>query len=279
MVLQYKVFFSKRLGVTRSTPPGNENLKWVPTTSTLIYGETDAVLVDTQLTAAASQELSDWVIAARKNVTAIYITHAHADHFYGSSALLERFPDAKVVSTSEIVVKMTEEISRENGEGLWATLFPGQIPEVLVAAIALDNDEFELEGEKLVVVRTGHTDTDDTTTLWVPSISLAVTGDAVYNNTHPFLGESRGKQARLEWIAALDKIAALKPTAVVGGHSDPSRDFSPGAIEQTKLYLEDFDRLAEQTTTAKELYDRMLELHPGRLNVGSLWGGASLVKG
>jgi hypothetical protein len=59
----------------------------------------------------------------------------------------------------------------------------------------------------------GHTDTDDTTCLHVPSIGLVVAGDAVYNGIHPFLNESN-RQTRLEWIAALDKIDALKPSAV-----------------------------------------------------------------
>jgi hypothetical protein len=40
--------------------------------------------------------------------------------------------------------------------------FPGEIPEKLVTAVALNEDHFILEGEKLVVVRIGRTDTDET---------------------------------------------------------------------------------------------------------------------
>jgi glyoxylase-like metal-dependent hydrolase (beta-lactamase superfamily II) len=72
----------------------------------------------------------------------------------------------------------------------------------------LEGDEIDLEGNKLVVVRVGHTDTDDSTCLHVPSIGLVLAGDAVYNGIHPFLIESN-RQTRLEWIAALDKIDAL----------------------------------------------------------------------
>jgi glyoxylase-like metal-dependent hydrolase (beta-lactamase superfamily II) len=80
------------------------------------------------------------------------------------------------------------------------------------------------------------------TALWVPSIKLAVAGDAVYDNTSPYLGESFSQQSRLEWIAALDKIAALHPKIVVGGHSDPSKDFSPNAVHETKAYFENLER-------------------------------------
>jgi hypothetical protein len=33
-------------------------------------------------------------------------------------------------------------------------------------------------------------------------------------------------------------------------------------------YIRDFDRLAEKTRTAQELYDKMLELYPNRVNPG-----------
>jgi glyoxylase-like metal-dependent hydrolase (beta-lactamase superfamily II) len=278
MGLDYKVFTSRRSGVNRSTPAGHDHLKWVPTTSTLIFGQKDAVLVDTQLTMAAAKELVDWVVATGKNLTTIYVSHAHGDHFYGSDAVLERFPEAKVVATPETVSRMAEAIAPEGMDSFWRNLFPGQIPEKLVMATALEQDHFMLENERLEVVRLGHTDTDDTTALWVPAIGLVVAGDAVYNNTHPFLGESKSPEARSKWVEALDKIASLKPRIVVGGHSDPSKGFSPDAVQATKDYLNDFARLDEQTSTPEELYSQMMELHPARLNVGSLWGGATLVK-
>ncbi|PQE05360.1 metallo-beta-lactamase domain protein [Rutstroemia sp. NJR-2017a BBW] len=255
MGLDYKVFTSRRSGVNRSTPAGHDHLKWVPTTSTLIFGQRDAVLVDTQLTTAAAKDLLDWVVGTGENLTTIYVSHAHGDHFYGTHAILEKFPGAKV-----------------------RKLFPGQIPEKVVMATPLEKDHLILENERLEVVRLGHTDTDDTTALWVPAIGLVVAGDAVYNNTHPYLGESKSEEARSRWIAALDKIAALNPEFVVGGHSDPSKGCSPDAVQATRDYLNDFARLDAQTSTPEELYSQMMELHPTRLNIGSLWGGATLVK-
>ncbi|GFN13814.1 hypothetical protein AtubIFM55763_000880 [Aspergillus tubingensis] len=278
MGLDYKVFTSRRSGVSRTTPAGHDHLKWVPTTSTLVFGQRDAVLVDTQLTMDAAKDLVDWVVGTGKNLTTIYITHAHGDHFYGTSAILERFPDAKVVATPETVSGMTKAISPEGLDSFWRSRFPGQIPDKLVIATPLEQDHFMLENERLEVVRLGHTDTDDTTALWVPAIGLVVAGDAVYNNTHPYLGESKSQEARSRWVAALDKIAALQPRIVVGGHSDPSKEFSPDAVQTTKDYLNDFARLDGQTSTPEELYSQMMELHPTRLNVGSLWGGATLVK-
>src|ERR1700730_18585534 len=88
--LKWDVFTSKRPGLSRDLPPGKEALMWVSNSSTLIRGERDAVLVDTFLTIDQSQTLLSWVVASGKNLTAIYVTHAHGDHFFGLAPLLER---------------------------------------------------------------------------------------------------------------------------------------------------------------------------------------------
>ncbi len=85
-------------------------------------------------------------------------------------------------------------------------------------------------------------------------------------------------QTRREWISALDTIERLKPRAVIAGHKKPESDDSPRIIDETRQYIRDFERLGELTTTARELYDRMLELYPDRANPGSLWGSARAVK-
>jgi glyoxylase-like metal-dependent hydrolase (beta-lactamase superfamily II) len=146
-----------------------------------------------------------------------------------------------------------------------------------VAAEPLNDKELELEGHKLVVVNTGKTDTVDTTSLYVPSIGLIVAGDVVYNGIHPFLGET-DTQSRLEWIAALDKLAALQPKAVIAGHKLPENDDDPRSIAETRQYLLDFNHLDKATKTARELYDAMLGLYPNRANPGSLWSGANAAK-
>jgi glyoxylase-like metal-dependent hydrolase (beta-lactamase superfamily II) len=262
---------------TQGLPPGKEHLAWVSNTVTLIYGRRDAVLVDTFLTVEHAKELVDWVIASGKNLVTIYITHAHGDHYFGLMLLRDHFPNAKAIATAKVVKAMRDQIAPQFVKSFWEVRFPGQIPKALVAADVLEGSEFELEGKKLVVEEVGHTDTADTTSLYIPSIDLVVAGDAVYNGVHPYLVESN-KQTRVEWIAALDKIEALNPRAVIAGHKVPENDDDPKNIEETRRYIRDFIRLNDSTQTARELYDRMLELYPNRVNPGSLWGSANAAK-
>jgi glyoxylase-like metal-dependent hydrolase (beta-lactamase superfamily II) len=146
-----------------------------------------------------------------------------------------------------------------------------------LVAEPLEGDDLELEGRKLVPINAGRTDTAHSTCLHVPSIGLIVAGDVVHNGIHPFLGET-DTQSRLEWISTLDKLEALNPKEVIAGHKVPENDDDPGIIAETRQYLRDFNRLNAATTTARELYDAMLEIYPDRVNPGSLWGAVNAAK-
>jgi glyoxylase-like metal-dependent hydrolase (beta-lactamase superfamily II) len=265
--------------VTSDLPPGTKQQMWSPISSTLIYGERDAVLVDAFITVEQADALVDWVEASGKNLTTIYITHGHGDHFFGIGALLDRFPNARAVATPDVVKLMRQQVSPDAVANFWSARFPGQIPDRLVIADELEGNVIELEGHDLVVVEVGHTDTDYTTCLHAPSVGLAVAGDVAYNDVHLYLAESN-EQTRREWISALDTIESLNPRAVIAGHKRPGNDDSPKIIEETRQYIRDFNRVAEMTTTARELYDKMLELYPDRVNPGgALWLSARAVKG
>jgi hypothetical protein len=69
----------------------------------------------------------------------------------------------------------------------WRRRFPGLVPSQLASAERLDAGTFDLEGHEIVPIDIGHTDTDHTTCLHLPSISLVIAGDAIYNGTHPSL--------------------------------------------------------------------------------------------
>lgn len=107
----------------------------------------------------------------------------------------------------------------------------------------------------------------------VPAIDLVVVGDAVYNDVHLFLVES-DTAGRQEWIAALDIIESLRPRAVIAGRKHPGAEDSPRCIEDTRRYLHDFDWADKSSSTAHDLYDKVLGLHPNRVSRGTLWGSA-----
>src|ERR1700729_133242 len=99
---------TSRLGVNVFTAPGKamvgerpklfgEALGFDPITSTLIFGDYDAVLVDAMTTVAEAEAFTDWVALHNRNLETVYITHAHFAHFYGLGILLDRFPSARAI--------------------------------------------------------------------------------------------------------------------------------------------------------------------------------------
>ena len=276
--LKWDVFVTPGIPIASpSRPAGVQETYFQAMASTLIYGKRDAILVDAFMTVEQANGLAGWVASKNKNLTTIYITHGHGDHWFGVGTILKRFPNARVVATPNTIQVMRGNASPQ-GLAAWGAGFPGQIPEKLVMAEPLEGSVIDLEGRQLIVVELGHTDTDHTTCLHVPSIGLVVAGDAAYNDVHLYLVESNA-QKRQEWIAALDKIESLNPRAVVASHKRPDNDDSPRIIEETRKYIRDFDRLAETTKTAQELYDRMLALYPHRINpTWALWSSARAVR-
>ena len=275
--LEYRVFTATRPGLTPDIPAGCESLAWVANSATLIYGARDAVLVDTFLTIDQSVQLADEVAASGKNLTHVYITHGHGDHFFGLGALKQRFPNVRAVATAAVIDRIAGQLEPDMLDGFWRQRFPGQIPDDPIVPESLDGASIELEGRALIPIDTGYTDTADSTSLHVPSIGLIAAGDVVYNGIHPYLGESSA-QTRPQWIDALDKLGTLGARAVVAGHKTPGNDDDPEAIAQTRQYLRDFIRLDQATDTPRQLFDAMIELYPDRANPGSLWGGANAAK-
>lgn len=111
-----------------------------PTCSRLIYGQHDAVLVDNQLTTQAAGELTEWVAETGKNLTAIYITHSHGDHHFGSAIVRRRFPKAKILAKPGVASRMANGSSSERVSSLWEKLFPDQIPSDFASTEALSTN-------------------------------------------------------------------------------------------------------------------------------------------
>jgi glyoxylase-like metal-dependent hydrolase (beta-lactamase superfamily II) len=276
--LQWEVFVSAQIpALTNELAPGANEMKWSPISSTLISGKRDAVLVDTAITIDQNQKLADWIAASGKNLTTIYATHGHGDHFFGVNTIQKKFPKARFVATRGVIAGMRKQVSAPILNAYWKTRFPGQIDSKLIIADELKGGVIDLEGEQFVSVPLGHTDTDNTTCLHARSIGLVVAGDSAYNDVHLHLGESNA-ETRKAWIAALDTIESLRPTAVIAGHKRPGAADTPNIIEETRKYVRDFDRIAANTQTASELYNQMLALYSQRVNPAMLWLSARAVK-
>jgi glyoxylase-like metal-dependent hydrolase (beta-lactamase superfamily II) len=254
--------------------PNGEPKAFSPLASTLISGERDAVLVDTPMTIAQAQRLGDWVASHDRNLTDIFITHGHGDHWFSASLLAERF-GARVVASAGTIAQM--HFNAAARPLLWDKVYTG-IPPTPVTAVTVPDDRFTLEGHELVIVEVGATDSEDTTVLHVPDLDLVVAGDAIYNGVHMYLAQTVGGFG--PWRAAIDKVEALGAKHIIAGHQNHERDDDAGRlIAETRGYLDDAEALLETAPTAIDFFNAKLERYPDHLGRTVLWAGVQTLYG
>ena len=246
---------------------------WSPMSSSLIAGAEEAILVDTLITFDQVDVLADWAGSHGKRITAILVTHGHSDHWIGLARLLDRFPEARGLATSKVLDRARFEATDEGLRKYWHTCFPGEIPDNPVLPGLLEDGKLELDGHELQIIDIGQGDTEHSSIVYAASIDAVVAGDVVYNQVHMMTAETDAT-SREAWIASLDALAALNPATVVSGHKRVGAPDSPETIEQSRQYLRDFSRIADEQETVEGIVAAMLELHGDRDNPRVLWYGA-----
>ena len=269
--LQLQVF------VSPTHPIGNDGLTFSPTTSTLIYGESEAVLVDAQFIRSDIQALGDLIEKLGRTLTTIFITHGHADHYYGNDVLAERFPGVRVVATAKVVDDIVERGSKDLatfsawfGDNL---VVPTSVPE------PLEDDGLVIEGHRLRVIDVDQADISPSSALYIPQLDAVIAGDLVYNEIHQMLALT-GPAEWKPWAASVEAIEALRPRTVVAGHKKPeaSDDDGEALLATTKGYILDFARIAEAAASPEEIIKAMQDRYPDHGNFTTLLVSAQAAK-
>jgi len=238
-----------------------------PTTSTLITGDTQAILVDTQYREPDVREVIRRIEASGKTLTTIFITHGHFDHYFGLEMLLGHFPYARPVATPAVAAYIAGNHSAEQDfatsivgtHGLDSTVMPQP----------LHSDTLQLDDYLFRVIDLEQADIAPTSIAHIPSIGAVIAGDAIYNGVNPFLAAS-GPADWPKWVASVDRIAALNPTTVIAGHKSPARNDDAGCIGETRDYLAQFIEFFDTSSDSRELVRRMQELYPDHVNPSAL---------
>lgn len=240
-----------------------------PTTSTLVYGPSEAVLVDTQYMHDDVDEVIRRIEATGTTLTTIYVTHAHADHYFGLERLCERFPQARAVATPVVAADIAA-----NNDALrtsWTEMFRGAALDNTVIPEPLDGDTISVDGETLRAIVVGQADIPNNTVLHVPSIAAVVAGDVIYNGINPFLAASDPDAWRL-WLASIAKVAELQPRIVIAGHKRPELpdDDIAASVGATGEYIRAFMAEVEAASGSRDLVERMQRRYPDYGNPSAL---------
>ena len=277
MSLEFDVFVVGPKPIPSAVPGFEDTVgqaTWPPSTSTLITGDGGALLVDSLITAQEGRQLAAWVKSHDCQPDFVYITHPHADHFLGLTEIVAAFPDTRPVALAESLPAMREQISPGYMQ-VWGGFFPGQLTDIPIAPGPLTGTTIPIGASAASLIPVGTTDTEHSSVVHVPDLSLVVSGDVVYNNTHMWLAGST-PDTRRNWAQALDAVAALQADILIAGHRHPKApdDDARRQIADSRRYLTDFEAALDASTNPAELIERITTAYPDLANPYTLWVAA-----
>lgn len=239
-----------QLKVFTSTPEG------FSVTSTLVYGDKDAILIDTQFLQSEAHRLAATILESKKNLTTIYITHPHPDHYFGLTVMKQAFPNARILALPTTVTGIKN--GWETRAKFWSTEYGGNLP--LIGPILpeeLQGNTLMLEGETLEIVGGVVGDAPNNSYVWIPSLKAVVAGDTVFSGVH--FGVPKMEEP---WLKTLDQIAALTPAVIVPGHQIAGAKNDVSALQFMKNYMRDYDQAVASSKSAQEVQDKVNKKYP-----------------
>lgn len=229
-------------------------------TSTIISGEKEAIVVDAQFSLAEAHRLAARVLESGKTLKAIYITHAHPDHFFGLEVLKAQFPKASVLASREVIDEMKKISAAKHA--YWKPIFGDNLTSKPTFPKVFTGSALELEGNRLELIDIQGAESDAATAVWIPSNRTLIAGDLVYERVHTWLADATSRQRRDGWLQDLAKLKALKPAVVVAGHRGSGATGSPDVLDTQAQYLRDFSTAVDSSSSAADLVRVMTAKYP-----------------
>ena len=228
--------------------------------SVIVMGKKDAVLIDAQWTLSNAHRVITEILETGKNLTTIYLTHAHPDHYFGAGVIAQAFPKARIVAIpSEADIINKQFFGKiEHWEGV---IGAHNICRVEAKVASLKENYFELEGQRLEIIPKVMGDMRYNTMVWIPSIKTIYASDVLFNQAHPFTCELTFEE-RKQWIADVDKIEKMGADVIIPGHQKPGMQFDKSSLDFTREYVVATDEELPKTDSVAEFYLAMLNRFP-----------------
>lgn len=232
-------------------------------TSTIIYGDTAAILVDAQFTLANAHRLVADLMELKRDLKVIYLTHLHPDHYLGLEVIKSVYPNAEVVAYK----KAADDINQAYDFKIdyWGnTILKSNGANIKFDVTRLEDEVIYLEGQPINILGILCGDCVDIAALWIPSTRTLVASDLVFSGCHVWVADMRSPEQVNQWLETLDKLEALEPAVVIPGHSSfPALTLSPSAIGFTRQYINDFFKQLPTAADADGLKTAMERIYPG----------------
>ncbi len=198
--------------------------------SQLLVGPTECVLVDAQFLPAMAAAVADGIVRTKRQLTTIYITHGHPDHYFGSMELRRQFPQARIVATSDVVEDIATTFAGKRA--FWLDRYPVELPENVILPEVLHNLTLQVDDATIEVLELGPAEGLHDTVCWVPRLQALLVSDLAYNAEHAWLGEQRTDA----WLCQLAELTRRFGNVqhILPGHGATA---GPELLSQTHAYI------------------------------------------
>jgi glyoxylase-like metal-dependent hydrolase (beta-lactamase superfamily II) len=248
---------------------------WPATTATLVLAGDQGVLIDSLMTITEGETLGAWIAnVGVRDLSTVYVTHGHADHFFGATAVLKRFPAARLLSRPDVADAAAEQATPAYLH-VWNSFFSGQITDRPAVPTPMASTDLLIGEHVLRTIDVGQSDVPTSSVVHIEEIETVLSGDVAYNGMHMWLAGSTSV-TRASWLNALDTIEARHPRTIIVGHKDPDApdDDAMRILDQSRQYLHDFDDVARSCDAPADLIAGMLDRYPTLGNPYTLWVAA-----
>ena len=244
-----------------------------PVTSTIVYGEKDAVLIDAQFQKKYAEALVNELKGLNKNLKYVFVSYHDPDYYFGLDVIHKAFPDAQIISTAQTSYLI--EASKDFKLNVWRSQLGADAPDTLLVPQPVDSLP-DLEGKALQI----KFNKDDSAHpfVWIPSLRAIVGGGSVTEGYHIWMADTQGDKGIERWQNVISSMKELQPATVVPSHYVTS-EYKPSVLDFMGKYLAGFRQAAANSQNADELVKAMETLYPELPGKDNLVFGAKVFKG
>jgi glyoxylase-like metal-dependent hydrolase (beta-lactamase superfamily II) len=226
------------LGLTHEVAPGvhvmpDQRVEFVPNAGILV-GARSTLVIDTAMGPRNGERiLGEARRLGGDRKLLLTTTHFHPEHAFGSQSFAEATYVCNAAQAEEMAAKGHEYIEMFSGFGPGLAELLADV-QLVAPDVAYDGPSVRIDLGGLVaeLISIGPAHTRGDQVVFLPESRVLFAGDLVEDRFLPIFPDADANG--LQWLDALDRLEALQPAIVVGGHGEVG---DAGLIEALRSYL------------------------------------------
>ena len=232
--------------------------------SVIILGEKQAVLIDAQWKPSDARQVATMIADAGRELTHIFITHGHPDHYWGVQAILEKFPQAKVLARQGTRDEIANQFAAKWLH--WQPMMGKDMPLEPVIPDVFSADKFLLEGVEIRLIDLPANEVEHSVAYYVPSRQALIVGDLIFSRMHSYFADLNNPSG---WIEALQLVKTAGPIKTVYPGHGPNG--GSGLIDEAIRYMQVYQSYARPGVPLPEIINGMTRDFPDYEGEMLLW--------